>query len=343
MIEKRLASLARSPAFGRVLGALEKLDRPRPNHLRVLTYHRVDDPQGFAAQAAYLKRRFPVVSAAQALEAFEGRAALPPGALLITFDDAYRNFAQAAWPILKRHGLPATLFVPTAFPDHPERVFWWDRLEQALERTPRREPLDTPAGRLPLDSPARRHAAGRSLKRYLSGLPPAETQALVERLCAALLAGAPAADPDPQGAVLGWDELRRLAAEGVTLGAHTRTHPLMSQVSPEEAEAEAAGSLQDLRRELGAALPIFAYPGGRFSPAVVEGLRRAGFALAFTTIRGTNILPQADPLRLRRVNLGRRSGLPELRARLLHASPLLNRFRPLERSAARKALLADVH
>lgn len=339
-MERRLASLARSPLAGRVLDALEKLDAPRPNHLRVLTYHRIDDPAGFEQQAAYLARRFSPVTAAQVLEACAGRAALPPAALLITFDDAYRNFAQVAWPILKRHGLPATLFVPTAYPDHPERVFWWDRLEWALAHTARRTPLDTPAGPLPLDRLAQRRAALRRLKRYLSGLPPAENRALVERLCADLLDGA--AQPEPQGAVLGWDDLRRLAAEGVTLGAHTCTHPSLDRISPAEAVGEAAGSLQDLRRELGSALPIFAYPGGRFSQAVVEGLRRAGFALAFTTVRGTNVLPQADPLRLKRINIGGRSGLFELRARLLQASPLLDPFRSRGRRPPSKELLANV-
>ena len=35
--------------------------------------------------------------------------------MLLTFDDAYRDFATNAWPTLKRYGLPATLFVPTAY------------------------------------------------------------------------------------------------------------------------------------------------------------------------------------------------------------------------------------
>ena len=44
------------------------------------------------------------------------------------FDDGYLDFAEHAWPTLQSLGIPAVLFVPTAFPDHPGPGFWWDRL-----------------------------------------------------------------------------------------------------------------------------------------------------------------------------------------------------------------------
>ena len=47
----------------------------------------------------------------------EGRPTAP-GAVHVTFDDAYGDFRDLAWPILRRHGVPVTLFVPTAFPGH---------------------------------------------------------------------------------------------------------------------------------------------------------------------------------------------------------------------------------
>jgi peptidoglycan/xylan/chitin deacetylase (PgdA/CDA1 family) len=339
LLNKTLSFAVRNPASDRFLGFLERFDHQRPNYLRVLTYHLIEDPAGFEEQVDYLARRYPVVSAHEVLAAFEGRSVLSAGAIMITFDDAYRNFGEVAWPVLKRRGLPVTLFVPTAFPDQPDEVFWWDRLEYALEHTLRRDELHTPIGLLPLKTQKGRRAAGRRLKRYLSAQPHRDTLAFTAWFCRELLpeqalpehalpeqAGA---GPQTENPVLGWDDLRQLAGEGVLLGAHTRTHPLMNRVTPDQATSEAAGSLQDLKREIGAVLPVFAYPGGRFSEEVVDGLRQAGFALAFTTIRGTNILPSADPLRLRRINIGRQATLAVLRTRLLHAAAALNRFRPL--------------
>src|SRR5262249_42645206 len=156
-------------------------------------------------------------------------------------------FAEHAWPTLKRYHLPATLFVPTAFPDQTQRSFWWDQLYQALTCTERREDLDTPLGRLPLRTPTQRAQAFNQLKDNVKTLPHRSAMEWVEQTCAALCVTRPAHN------VLTWNELRRLAREGVSLGAHSRTHPLMNRVSPNEARDEAVGSLHDLEREIGQA------------------------------------------------------------------------------------------
>ncbi|MCI0395969.1 MAG: polysaccharide deacetylase family protein [Chloroflexi bacterium] len=327
-LAKRWLTVMTNNAVGNhVITLLEGLHKERPNLLRVLTYHQVEDLAGFDQQMQYLSRYYHVVSTARVLEACKEGTPLPPRSVLITFDDAYRNFAECAWPVLKRYGLPVTLFVPTAFPDRPDHIFWWDRLEHALRHTGHRDHIQTPIGRLSLATNRQRYQAFLRLRRYLRRLPHSEILAWTYQLCREL------DTPQPESQVLSWDELRQLANEGVTLGAHTRTHPSLDQLSSQEAQAEAVGSLQDLEREVGQAPPIFAYPGGQFREDIVQALRQAGFALAFTTIRGVNDLRYADPLRLRRINIGRRATLPVLRVRLLHSSWYLNQLRPLAKAS----------
>lgn len=66
----------------------------------------------FAAQMAYLRRfGYTVISLAQAVDGLFGGAPLPRRPVVLTFDDGYRNFRDHAWPILRRHGFPATLFM----------------------------------------------------------------------------------------------------------------------------------------------------------------------------------------------------------------------------------------
>jgi peptidoglycan/xylan/chitin deacetylase (PgdA/CDA1 family) len=336
---KQVSSLAtRNALFSKLLSLLEQADGQRPNLLRVLTYHRVDEPdarpalypglisatpEAFDQQMSYLAANYNVVSMPELLDACATGRVLPPRSVMVTFDDACRDFAEHAWPTLKRYRLPATLFVPTAFPGHPERAFWWDQLYQAISATERRDILDTPVGRVPLRTAAQRADGFRQLKDYVKTLPHRTAMEWVERTCAALGA------PRPVHNVLTWDELRRLAREGVTLGAHTRTHPLMNRVSPEEVRAEVLGSLRDLEREIGAALPVFAYPSGGFNDEVVRILRHEGVKLAFTTVRGVNDMRDADRLRLRRINIGWRTNLSIFRARLLPWSLYMNRWRPL--------------
>jgi peptidoglycan/xylan/chitin deacetylase (PgdA/CDA1 family) len=305
---------------------LELLEPERPDLLRVLTYHRVGDPgsepdaypglfsatpRGFADQAAHLARSHRVISLEELLEARRTRRPLPPRALLLTFDDAYRDFAEHAWPALRRHGLPVTLFVPTAFPDDLERIPWWDRLYHAVTATPRRAPLECEVGPLALATASERAASFKRLRDRVKTLDHDSAMAWVDRLCAGL--GAP-----PQAhRMLGWDELRTLARDGVSLAAHTRTHPLMTRIPAARVREEAVGSLRDLAREVGAVAPVFAYPSGAFDDAVVALLESEGFELAFTTVRGVNDLRRDHPLRLRRINVGMRTSRAAQRVQLL--------------------------
>jgi peptidoglycan/xylan/chitin deacetylase (PgdA/CDA1 family) len=333
---KRAFSLVKgSTAFAQFVSLLERVDRDRAGLLAVLTFHRVDKaetrphlspelqsatPDAFDDQMRYLSSRFHVVSAQEVLDVFQKGTTLPPHSVMVTFDDAYRGFAENAWPIMKRYKLPVTLFVPTAFPGQPERVFWWDHLYQALVSTSRPY-LDTPIGRLSLESADRRRRTYRQLRAYVKFLEHDPAMEWINRTCSEL-----GVSP-VQDNVLGWDALRQLALEGVTLGAHTQTHPLMNRVSPERALAEAVGSLRDLEREIGPIPPIFAYPSGGFNDDVVRGLDREGFALAFTTVRGLNDLRVADQLRLRRINVGRLAPLAAVRVQLLPSTVHLNRWR----------------
>jgi len=96
--------------------------------LRVVTYHRIADPAStpdlnprlvsadpavFEQQLEHLARHYAVVSLAEVMEAMQGRP-LPKRAVLLTFDDAYLDFATEAWPRLQARSMPAVLFVPTA-------------------------------------------------------------------------------------------------------------------------------------------------------------------------------------------------------------------------------------
>src|SRR5262249_8285291 len=161
--------------------------------------------------------------------------------------------------------------------DRDEPRFWWDRLAQGFARTSRPEVELAPLGRLALASAAERARAHELVKRHAKDQTHGETLRFTAEVCAAL------GVPDEPHEVLGWDELRALAAEGVALGAHTRTHPRLDRVSRAEARTEILGSLADLEREVPGLPRVFAYPDGRFDDELVELLRAARVELAFTT------------------------------------------------------------
>jgi peptidoglycan/xylan/chitin deacetylase (PgdA/CDA1 family) len=301
--------------------------------LRVLTYHRVAPandpslcpglfsitPEGLEHQLRNVASRYATVSLDDVLACQRGGAVLPKGALLITFDDGYRDFEQHAWPVLRRLGLPAVLFVPTAYPDAPDRAFWWDRLHAGLMQPGASNPLATSVGSFPVATPAERMQALKQLKGFVKRLPAERAASLVDEVCDRLDA------PAPAGRVLGWDALRQLANAGLAVCAHTRTHPQLDRVSRETAREEIRGSIADLKRELGSSPPAFAYPDGRLRDDVVEVLEEEGVELAFTTQRGVNEFPARAPLRLERIPINARTSDSLLRVQLAFMRPRRHR------------------
>jgi len=327
---RRVASLAaRGAETCGLLRLIERTTGGRVDQLRVLAYHRVTElnarsspcpgllsatPADFARQMEFVAASYRVVSVEDVLDTVRNGRSLPSRAVLLTFDDAYCDFAESAWPVLRRHGLPVTLFVPTGFPDHPERSFWWDRLYQALAATTA-ERVDTPLGPSPLRTPQDRLRLFLGLRERIKGLPHKDAMERVDGICQELGAGRAA----PR--VLSWGALRSLASEGVSLGAHTRSHPVVDQISAAEVRAEVSGSIEDLEREIGAVLPIFAYPAGRFDDEAVRVVGETGIELAFTTRGGVNDLRRADRLRLRRIHVGSATTWPMFRAQLAGVRP----------------------
>ncbi len=307
-------------------GALEHLERPRPGVLTVLMYHRVDElgaqpsldpsllsatPDGFRRQIAHLARVRRLVSLDEVLAARRGEVTLPTGSVMVTFDDAYEDFDANAWPVLREHGAPVTLFVPTAFPDSAGPGFWWDRLHRAFRETARRAPVASGAGTLPLGNADDRASSYGRLRDHVKAIAHDDAMAEVDAIVEALEVD------DPGCRVLGWRRLRELAGEGVTLAPHSRTHPILSRLPIERVAGESIGSWDDLEREVGPTPRAFAYPAGGHSREVVDELGRAGFEVAFTTERGTNDLSGARWLELSRRNVGVRSGLGVLRLQLV--------------------------
>ena len=305
--------------------------------LRVLTYHRVADPLStpwlnpgivsalpsvFDKQMQYLSRRYRVVCLDEVIEAARRRVNLPKRAVLITFDDAYRDFGEIAWPILRRYKLPVTLFVPTAYPGYAHASFWWDRLFQVVANHSDQTIAVPQLGDVALSTESLRRQAMRRLQKLVKSLPHTEAMCLVEALCQQL-GGHPAGGRS----VHSWDELRSLARDGVTLASHSRTHALLTRLGANQIREEIRGAAQDLLAETGKSVPVFCYPAGAHDDHVVRILQEEGIELAFTVLDGQNDLRKADTLRLRRTNITPRTSVPIFRLRLQSWASHLDRLR----------------
>lgn len=323
MLSQCALGLVNSWAGSSFLSSFESQDRC-DNILRVITYHRVDcpsenphlypgvhsaTPEQFAAQLDQLQACSNIISLDDVLDALEGRRRLPAKSVLITFDDAYQNF-ETAWQHLKSRGLPVVLFVPTSFPDHPENKFWWDRVHWAIHSTAKAQ-LNVDGQTLPLESLKQKNEAARLIAARVKQTPHREAMPWIDTLCQELHE-----DAKPNE-VLTWQRLRELSEEGVTMGAHTHTHPLMNQIDLEEAREEAIRSRDELQERLGKQIQSFCYPAGGVSDEVAAMLREIGYSAAFTTQRGVNDLDACDAMRLNRINVGGRTSTNVMRMQFL--------------------------
>ena len=120
-----------------------------------------------------------------------------------------------------------------------------------------------------------------TIRDWLKTLDHDEAMREVDRIVEELGARDGAPDEDPARiapAILGWDDLRTLARDGVTLAPHTRHHPLLDRIPLETAIEEIAGSHADLEREIGPLAPIprvLAYPSGAHGGSAVTAAREA--------------------------------------------------------------------
>jgi peptidoglycan/xylan/chitin deacetylase (PgdA/CDA1 family) len=205
----------------------------------------------------------------------------------LTFDDGYRDNLDHAWPVLAKHGAPWTLFVTPGFAERSARL-WWLELEEAIRALPRIV-LDLPDGRFSAraESDVEKRRAFEQLYWRLRKGPEAillstiskltqqagiDSAALVEREC------------------LPWETLRSLAgAPGVTIGAHTLSHPMLAKHPEDAARREIVESKARLEQELGMPIRHFAYPVGDPTSAGAREFtlaKEAGFVSAVTTRPG---------------------------------------------------------
>lgn len=275
--------------------------------LSILIYHRVlaepdplqpeiiDAPR-FARHMRWLRRAFRVLPLPDAVERLQ-RGDLPARAACITFDDGYADNAEIALPILEGLGLPATFFIASGFLDGGR--MWNDTVIESLRRWPEAT-LALPElgiGPLPMATLADRRAALRQVLPAIKYLAPASRH----EACLAL--ASTVGEERLPAPMMRSRQVAGLAAAGMTIGAHTRHHPILTRIAPEEARREIGGSRDDLEAITGAPVRCFAYPNGKpgkdYAREHVTLVRELGFTAAVSTAAGV-AGPESDPLQLPR-------------------------------------------
>jgi len=151
----------------------------------------------------FSKSKYNVATLNFIVDSFSAETSLPKNTIAITVDDGYRSFLTEAWPLLKKYGFPATMFIST-------------------------EPIDA------------------GIRGYLT-----------------------------------WEEIRQLKSEGLEIGAHTRTHAHLNDLSINTIKEEIEHSNKRFLEEINEIPKLFSYPFGETSNAIINLIKDYKFSAAF--------------------------------------------------------------
>lgn len=288
----------------------------------ILMYHRVDysappffevvvKPEIFEKQILFLKKKYHLIDLCD-LETLEADKASGKDLVVLTFDDGYRDNYTCAFPILKKHHLPATIFLTTGYID-TNRLLWHDELAWILYKTafvPNRHTLaqyDLPSEMTQsieqffTAGNTDRYTILRSLAEIMKKFSSERRQNILAWLAKACSVKVwPGSRERP---MLSWDEIREMSQYGVSFGSHTVSHPILSKIPVHEARREIIESKKAIEEAIQTPVNTFAYPFGKledYAAHIVQILKNEGFKYACSSVRGYEPIPPGAPLVLKR-------------------------------------------
>lgn len=195
---------------------------------------------------------------------------------LLTFDDAWIDTYARAAPLLKKRETPAIVFVPVGLVGE-QKGFWVEQLVAAWKDPSSRDRFALFMDRVSLGN--RRGRGIDEIIQWLLHMQARERQSILE----GVLTVGSVDDKGNVDAIMTWKQLARMKGQGIEIGAHTVTHPLLSHEDDVTVESELRLGKQMLEQQLGASVRAFAYPNGDWDRRVRERVIEAGYACAFTT------------------------------------------------------------
>lgn len=301
-----------------------KLRRASENRYAILMYHRVVSqndvenglqagmyvqPKTFENHIRFLKKYFSLVPISEIDSIIEEKSCNSHAKpiCVITFDDGWHDFYISAYPILKAHKVPTTVFLPTNFIGTND-WFWTDRVGYFFSKRGNSTGLQkqnrvsgnavvNQLEKLTGSQESRLEKAIEILKGYRDDEINEILLELSERWDL---------DQNPSGrAFLNWKEVREIARSGlITFGSHTVAHKILTTLTDQEIRHELIESRKRLIAEqaVDPSFISFCYPNGNYNDKIAGMVKETGYNLAVTTKKGWNN-PEADPFILRRIGI----------------------------------------
>ncbi|MEI6435423.1 MAG: polysaccharide deacetylase family protein [Bacteroidota bacterium] len=223
-----------------------------------------------------------------------------------TFDDGFKDNLYHALPVMKKYDVPLNLYVAADFPDH-KSILWWNTVEDVILKNHKLsfEWFGAPM-QFHCSSPDEKNETFGKIHSLIQ-----EGTRLTIRERALMFCQIFGVDPysSIKELALSWDEVRQLSKDNlVVIGAHSVSHPVLSQLSDEDSFNEISQSKLRIEKEIGLKVSHFSYPFGgtkEASPREYEFARKCNFETAVTTVSASVMKShQKKLLQLPRIAVG---------------------------------------
>lgn len=257
--------------------------------IKVINFHDVYDANWLEEVLLFLKKKYRLIPVEDLRSYLNGNHSLGKSCH-ITIDDGDRTFYEVIYPVLKKHGIPATLFVsPEIIAEG--KCYWFQEISQFDSSSFKK----TIANYLDLDA--------ERIKKY-NTIQICKTLKISQIYDLINLYKAQFNHVTRMNQNMTLDQLRAINIDNlISIGAHTLTHPILANEDDAVSEHEIKESLKGLRDILGNDTAYFAYPNG--IPDLDFGVREKrllythGCKLAFSTFH-CNVNTHTDPLSIPR-------------------------------------------
>ena len=305
-----LAKLIEYSGIGAIIRTL------RPPQLAIYNFHRVrskdsevipfDDliygisEENFEAILISLKKWADPIGEIELLQHVQKIKTINKNCFAVTFDDGYVDFYTRAWPILKKHNIPAFLFVPTEAIEQ-RKLGWWDRIAYIIKNSPIKNwSWDGRTYNLATEGAQLNWILHRAYGQGNSFLRNDDLQRFAEEL---------KVDSIPRDLqskeLLSWQQIKELYKEGVAIGAHSHRHEVFSNLTIEEQRADLITCKEIISKQLGFVPQSLAWPVGGYIHYTDESVKIAealDFPMMFSYETGTNVIAKLDCKNIKRVS-----------------------------------------
>jgi peptidoglycan/xylan/chitin deacetylase (PgdA/CDA1 family) len=201
--------------------------------------------------------------------------------VVFTFDDGYKDNLEVAYPILKKHNIPFTIYITTSFPDK-RAILWWYILEDLILKNDKIQYVFLKDSvNIDCSTYSKKEKAFTKLRKVISTLNAENFDTELTGFFSKFGFNTLKYNTEM---TLSWSELTELSKDPlVTIGAHTLNHYNLCDLSDQQSFYEISESKKLIESKINSEVKHFSYPFGVYGKREIELAKRSNFLTATTT------------------------------------------------------------